>query len=236
MTEKIFQKRNGIFKVRITLAIFFSAIIGFFNFAVLYWFGIPILGLLIGLTLVLLSKVNIKTKFILTIIPIPIILSFFFLFFLFLPKAEPENFIIPQNFKGEFQIIFKEPCGQPLIYEEDQRVYRIPSNGILITNAKETLGVIDRKFYLIDENEKLILVPKYYWSNFEREKDDWHWLFSSSQLSYDSVGIFWAYHNSFNFFVSSYRYIEEETKEKRAEREKQFHSKSEVLLKECRKT
>ncbi len=27
--------------------VFFSAIIGFFNFAVLYWCGIPILGLLI---------------------------------------------------------------------------------------------------------------------------------------------------------------------------------------------
>ena len=47
MAEKSENKYSGVFKLGFVFIVFFFAIIGFFNFAVLYWCGIPILGLLI---------------------------------------------------------------------------------------------------------------------------------------------------------------------------------------------
>lgn len=235
MAEKIFQKHDWKFKIGVILIIFWSIVIGIFNIGVLYLFGIPILGLLIGIIFIWLAKENPKTKFLLSLLPILIIISTFFVMYQ-LQKAEPEIFLIPQNYRGEFQIQFNEPCGESITYEKSRRIYRIPENGVLILKGSQTLGFIDRKFYLIDEEENLTKLPEFHWSNFVKEKEDWHWLFSSSEISPKSTGIFWAYHNSFSFIVSNYAFIESETKEMREEREKQFHKSADSKLKECKNT
>lgn len=238
MAEKIFQKRSRIFKTGVVLIVFWSAFIGFFNIAVLYWLGVPILGLLLGIVLVWISKENIKTKLLLTIAPISIILAAFFIFYLLLPRAEPETFLIPQNFRGQFEIIFNESCGQTISYARGRRIYQIPHNGILVTNAKETFGVVDRKFYLIDDNGNEIQLPEFHWSKFEEEQNDWHWTFSRTKLSKNLVGVISnpSNINYLSFTISDYQSLENESKEIKDEKQKSFQSMIEVLLRECRKT
>lgn len=238
MAEKIFQSQNRIFKTGVVLIIFWSAFIGFFNIAVLYWFGIPILGLLLGIFLVWVAKETVKTKLLLTIIPPPIILAAFFIFYLFLPRAEPETFLIPQNFRGQFAIIFNEACGQTISYEKGRRIYQIPDNGILMTNANRTFGVIDHKFYLIDENGNQIQLPEFHWSKFEEEQNDWHWTFSKTKLSKNLFGVI-NHPSNINyliFTVSDYQSLENESEEIKDEKRKEFQSIVDNLLKECRKT
>jgi hypothetical protein len=234
MTEKIFQKRSWVFKTGVGFVIFWSFIIGFFNIGVLYLFGVPLLGLLMGVILVWISKETLKTKLLLTFIPIPITLLSFFLFYLLLPKAEPETFLIPQNFRGQFVIIFDEPCGQSVNYENGKRIYQIPNDGILITKSKQTMGVIDRKFYLIDENGNQTQMPEFHWNKFEEEQKDWHWTFSRIRLSKTLVGVFWAYRSDFSFIISDYDSQEGQDKKTKEEKQKLFRNTLDLQLKNCR--
>ena len=238
MNEKLFQKQSRIFKAGVIIIFFCSAVIGFFNIAIFFWFGIPILGLLLGLIFVWLSKEKIKTKILFTLAPIPIILAAFYLFYLLLPKAEPEIFLIPQNFRGRFEIIFNQPCGETIPYENGGRIYKIPDNGVIITSAGQTFGVIDRKFYLIDENENRSELPEFHWSKFEQERNDWHWTFSGIEINKQTVGV--DNHpgivNYLIFTVSDYASLEKETEETKKEKQKSFQDKIKVLLGECRKT
>ena len=229
--EQIFQKYSKQFAAGIVLTVLCSVIIGFFNIAVLYWFGIPILGLLAGLILVWSSQETVKIKLFSTFAPLPIIVFSFFLFYLLLPKAEPETFLIPQNFRGRFEIVFDEPCGQSTIYEKEHRIYTIPEDGILIFNTKRTLGVTDRKFYLIDEKGNQTELPQFHWSEFEREKEDWHWKSAKTNLSKDLVGVFWAYTNSFSFIISDYLSLENQIKETNEKLGKEFSEKVKTAVK-----
>jgi hypothetical protein len=153
-----------------------------------------------------------------------------------LPKAEPETIRLPQNFRGQLAIVFDEPCGQSLVYEKTRRIYRIPDNGILITNSKQTLGVIDREFYFVDENGKETKLIELHRTNFEEEKKDWHWIFSNTKPTKGSVGVFWAYTNRFSFIVSNYFEIEAQSKEALEKSREAFSKNVETALKQCRQT
>lgn len=202
----------------------------------MYWLGIPILALLFGIVLVWISKENLKTKLLSTFLALPIILASFSLFCLLLPKAESETFLIPQNFRGQFQIAFDESCGQPTNYENGKRIYQIPDNGVLITKFKQTNGVIDRKFFLVDENGNRAEMTDFHWSNFKREQKDWHWTFSRTEPSKDAVGFFLAYRYGLSFIVSDYLSLESEDKETKEKKQKTFQNTVDFLLKECRLT
>lgn len=234
MTEKIFQKRNRLFKVGVIFITFWSLVIGFLNIGVLYLLGIPIIGLLLGIVFVWFSKETIKDKMISTFIPIPLILASFYLFYLLLPKAEPETFLIPRNFRGYIVVVFNENCGQSLVYESGRRIYDFSKNNIVITSANETLGVIDRKFYLVDENGNRTNIPEFHWRSYEEEQKDWHWSSSQIELSKYSVGVFWAYRNDRSFIISDYHSLERQDKETKEETEKIFQNELESALKECR--
>ncbi len=184
--------------------------------------------------MVWVAEETVKMKLLSTFVSVPIILTAFFLFYLLLPKAEPETILIPQNFRGQFEIVFNEPCGQSLIYEKGRRIYHIPENGILITSGKRTMGVIDRKFYLVDESGNQAELPEFHWSKFEEEQNDWHWTFSEIKLSKDLVGVFWAYRNGFSFIVSDYLSLEKEDKKMKEEKQKMFQNAADLQLKECR--
>lgn len=237
MSDKNFQEQNWIFRTGVILIVFWSIVTGVLNFGVLYLFGIPLLGLLLGIIFVWFAKANVKTKILLTFLPIPIILSIFFLL-LEINKAEPETFLIPQNFRGQFEIVFNEPCGHTILYEKGRRIYQIPDNGVLITNAKQTFGVIDRKFYSVDENGNQAELPEFHWNRFEEEKGDWHWTFSRTKLSNDLVGVMNnpGIINYLIFTVSDYQSLEKESKDIKEEKRKSFQEVIDALLKECRKT
>ncbi len=109
----------------------------------------------------------------------------------------------------------------------ERRIYHVPDNGILITNAKQTFGIIDRKFYLVDEKGNRNELPEFHWSKFEEEKKDWHWTFSNTKLSKDLVGIFWAYTNGFSFIISDYNSLAEQNR-------KRNRKKPRIIQQKCR--
>ncbi len=90
MTEKIAKKPNWLFLTGAILVVFWSAVIGFLHIGVLYLFGLPILGLILGIILVWFAKENISKKLLVTIVPIPLIIAIFFLS-IYLNKAESET-------------------------------------------------------------------------------------------------------------------------------------------------
>lgn len=234
MNSNSFQKRSIKFKVGIALIFLFSATIGFFHIGVLYLFGIPIFGLLAGFVLIWFSKKSLKTKILSSLFPIPIIAIFFSLFYLLSPKAEPETVLIPKNFRGQFEIIFNKPCGETLPYENGRRIYKIPDNGILITNSKETFGIINRKFYLVNEKGERNQLPEFSWSNFEDEKANWLWVFSKTKLTKDLVGVFWAYSGRFSFIISDYETLEKEDTETKLNNQENFSRQVNFQLQQCR--
>jgi len=84
---------------------------------------------------------------------------FSFLFFLSscINQAEPETHLIPKGYKGYVIIIFDEKNGMPEKYENDSRVYEIPSDGVLRTQFKEQTGWIapgKLNYYYYDRTER----------------------------------------------------------------------------------
>jgi hypothetical protein len=70
----------------------------------------------------------------------------------FLTRPEKETYLIPNNFKGNFRIIYGEELGLNPTYENGRRVLQIPDNGILIIKPKFRAGTIDNEYYLVDKN------------------------------------------------------------------------------------
>lgn len=65
-------------------------------------------------------------------------------------RPEPEIYLIPNNYRGKVNIIFNQLKGQKIMYEGDKRVYKVPKNGILLTQAKPEYGFVKHEYYFID--------------------------------------------------------------------------------------
>ena len=239
MTDKIFKKHDWKYKVGLTLTIFSSIIIGIFNIGVLYLFGIPLLLLLAGIFLIALAEEEVKTKVFLILLPIPIIISIFSSMY-WLNKAEPETFLIPQDFRGKITIFYEEPCGEKPIYESGRRIYKFPENGILITNFKRTKGFLDQEFYFVDENGNRNKIPKKDVRDFnfngrlsKTETKPSRYEIGAFFSWGDAPPIFIGKYNS--FIISSYRYFEKSEKES-WQIMKDFSEKRKSLLGECRQS
>lgn len=109
-------------------------------------------------------------------------------------KAEPEIFLIPENFTGKVQIIYNQngipikykneygkdtiytpKIGKPIKYEKNARVYEIPENGILLTQFPNNDGIINQKYFIVNKNgeRKFIEVidkQDYQKSNIDKNK------------------------------------------------------------------
>ena len=57
-----------------------------------------------------------------------------------LPRAEPEIHLIPKGYVGWVTIAFRGANGEAPAHEGDARLYRIPSSGVLITQAEPNRG------------------------------------------------------------------------------------------------
>ena len=66
------------------------------------------------------------------------------------------------------------------------------------------MGLLDRKFVLVDGDRENRVIPEFHWDTFEEERRDWHWYFSQTELTRETVGSFWAYQNRFSFIISNY--------------------------------
>jgi hypothetical protein len=128
-------------------------------------------------------------------------------FYIDYQRAEPETFLIPKGFKGKVMVVFEKNNREKLKLEGNRRIYKIPDNGILVTQSKATTGLMNRQFYYIDSlNNRISL------KDFRDSKE---------AKFYGEVGIFYSgtagvYGNSgdsqsiiFNeFIVSDYKILD----------------------------
>ncbi|MFL1407237.1 DUF6843 domain-containing protein [Marinobacter sp. M1N3S26] len=71
---------------------------------------------------------------------------------------EPETYVIPEGFVGQFYLVFNISGGQEQEYEGDSRLYRIPDSGFLLMQSDPNGGWIEsdriRFFYVSEDGER----------------------------------------------------------------------------------
>lgn len=99
----------------------------------------------------------------------------------------PEVFLIPEDYRGRVNIIFKEGCGQDITRTEEGITYNIPDNGILILDAEQEFGIIQHTYYLVDKNGNRTELPKMDVRDFNEE---WTTEKNPNEPSRDKLGVF----------------------------------------------
>jgi energy-coupling factor transporter transmembrane protein EcfT len=241
---KLPTERKALFLFGTILIVSFSILVGLLHIGVVYLFGAPIVGLLLGILLIWFSRVSAEAKWLLTLIPFPIA-AFTFFISLFLNYAEAERFIIPADYRGEIVVFYGEPCGEPAIFEDGERIYRISGEGVLITQHEENDGYLNRSFFLVDENGGTRSIPQFQNQNFNAESSERVGLekYLPTVLTKETVGAFWAYgretyhgsRNSIGYIVADYRYFDRDARVRSLEG-KNFPDRAVKLLNDCRAT
>lgn len=234
--------KKSLFIIGLTTYLFAAILIGAFNVAWLYLFGLPLLPLIVGLAMVWVSKAPVWWRIGGTLLAVPLMVGSFLLA-IELGKAEPETFLIPEGFRGEFVVFYDEQCGADPRYENDRRIYEIASNGVLVTKFPDNNGSLDQKFYFVDQDGSRVEFPRFHRQNYETEKKEWSMYRDSpvEELTRETVGAFWSYgselgfvsRNLFGFIVSDYHYFERDQKERFRER-KEFEKRAAAILNTCR--
>lgn len=67
-------------------------------------------------------------------------------------NPEPETYLIPSDFKGEFRVVYNEKNGIEPKIENGRRIMKVPANGILIVKPEFRNGTVDQQFFIVDEN------------------------------------------------------------------------------------
>jgi hypothetical protein len=76
----------------------------------------------------------------------------------YLARHDKEIFLIPQNFKGKFRIVYETKCGMKPRVEQGSRVLEIPDNGLLIIRSRFRTGIVDHEYYFQDSAGKRVRV------------------------------------------------------------------------------
>lgn len=145
-------------------------------------------------------------------------------------RAERETYLIPADFIGRVQIIFNQngipvkyqngygrdtiytpKVGAPVKYEDGRRLYEIPENGILLTQFKDDYGIIDRRYFSVDNKGKRLQLEVYQLDHSKLDSTTWvvknknrKGIFGDGTSgSYGNANI--AYQE---FFVSSYNMLD----------------------------
>lgn len=125
----------------------------------LYFYYLPLIIFFIGILILWFSKRKIQSKIIWTISPFLFYGVFTFLW-VKLNTVALEIFLIPENYRGRVNIIYKENCGQFLEKTKEGFIYHIPEDGILILSNKQEYGFITHQYYLVDKKGNKTLLPK----------------------------------------------------------------------------
>lgn len=164
----------------LTLAVFFAVL------------GLPVF--IIGLILVLISKSTWKQKI------IPIALSIFGVLafwpiWIYANSVGPEIFLVPNDYRGRVNIIYKKNCGIPLKKTNEGLIYTIPTDGILILDGKQENGIIEHSYFLVDEFGTRKELPKMDVRDF---KEEWTLEKKIIEPPRDKLGVFhWGRQGSF---------------------------------------
>ncbi|MEM7182701.1 MAG: hypothetical protein AAF518_17435 [Spirochaetota bacterium] len=104
-----------------------------------------------------LRQETVKHFFFLAFAILATFLSLWFVYY-YLNRAIPEKVVIPYEFEGEFVILFDQPVGEKEQIVDGTKIYKIPFNGVLITQAKESEGLDPSRTFLTN-NARDELVP-----------------------------------------------------------------------------
>ena len=99
----------------------------------------------------------------------------------------PEVFLIPENYRGRVNIIYKKGCGINLEKSDEGLVYKIPNDGILLLDKDQKYGFIDHTYYLIDQNGNRTELPKMDVRDFN---EVWNVEKNPNESPRDKLGIF----------------------------------------------
>lgn len=147
--------------------------------------GLPIF--IVGIILVLVSlKKNWKER----LIPIGIFIIGIVAFWPIwraMNTVGPETFLIPENYRGRVNVIYKEGCGIKLEKSKEGLVYKIPNDGILILDKEQKYGFIDHEYYLVGQNGKRTELPKMDVRDFNEE---WTSEKNPNEPPRDKLGVF----------------------------------------------
>jgi hypothetical protein len=213
LTVKNFNKR---FLVGTALIVIFSLFCGYLNIGLFFLFGTPLIPILAGLLLVWFSPQSWKHRLAATLLIFPSFTAGFAILYWTLPRAEPETFLIPKDFRGTFVVVFVQGCpAEPIPYSDGRRTYRIPQSGVLLHTGERTFGWMDQRFFSLDEDGNRTEIPVFYYGSFQEERSSWRWRFSNSQLDEETVGIHWAYWRELAFTASNFRELSKETRQER---------------------
>jgi hypothetical protein len=81
------------------------------------------------------------------------------------PRAEPEIHLIPHDYRGWVTIAFRGANGEAAEYEDDARVYRIPSSGVLITEADPNVGSSPAWRFFFEDAEGTRTSITHFWNS-----------------------------------------------------------------------
>lgn len=134
----------------------------------LYFYYLPLIILIVGIILVWLTNTKLITKIASTISPI-IFYSIYTYLWTLSNTLPPEIFLIPKDYRGKVNILYKSNCGILLTETENKLIYQIPNDGILILKNEQEFGFINQEFFLIDKNGKKTKLPKMDVRDFNEE-------------------------------------------------------------------
>jgi hypothetical protein len=80
-----------------------------------------------------------------------------------LPRAEPEIHLIPNGYVGWVTLAFRAANGEAPAYEGDARLYRIPSSGVLITQAAPNVGSSPAWRFFFEDSERTRTPIVHFW-------------------------------------------------------------------------
>lgn len=123
--------------------------VGVFFFLTLYLMVLGFIFLFIGGLLI----VFIDSKWFIKLLIIGLPYGFVGLT-IFNAYAQPETFLISENFKGAIYIVHDDSLGADKEFEGIRRIYRVPKTGVLFTQFPVTKGILNQEFYYISADGK----------------------------------------------------------------------------------
>ena len=152
----------------------------------LYFYYLPLIILIVGIILIWLTNTKLITKIVCTISPI-IFYSIYTYLWTLSNTLPPEFFLIPKDYRGKVNILYKSNCGILLTETENKLIYQIPNDGILILKNEQEFGFINQEFFLVDKSGKKTKLPKMDVRDFNEE---WTLEKNPNEPSRNQLGIF----------------------------------------------